>query len=119
MPKTTKATIEQPRMIWTTRNNPFGLGKTIDYVGCVLDCNGPFNLGKGFKGWVATAPNGKKFVAEHETGAIVGNDLELVKTDVANASKQTIMEQLGEALKNLPRVQILSTDQFWSGLHCN
>ena len=118
MPKTTEAPIEQARMIWTTRNNPFSLGKKIDYVGCVLNCKGPFDLGKGYKGWVAIAPNGKKFVAEHETGAIIGNSLKQVKDDIAAGDEEVIREQMVEALKNLQRVQIVSTDQFWSGLRC-
>ncbi len=108
------------RTIWTIGHRPFVFGGSVHYpMGCKVQCTGPHQLGKGFSGYLATAPNGKTFVAEATTGAIVGGTLEQVRADIDVAKVSVMKKQVAEAAERVSKVEITDFDSFWSAMKCN
>ena len=117
--KTTK------RTIWTWGYRPFVMGGNVNYVlGVEMWCYGPYVLGKGHKGYVAVAPNGKCFVAEATTGAIVGNGeteklaLEKVRGDIKTGNSKVMKQQVKEAKEQIKDIEIHAPSFFWKAMKC-
>jgi hypothetical protein len=101
------------------------MGGSVNYVlACDLECTGPHKLGKGYEGYLATAPNGKTFVGEATTGAIVGDTLESVRADIKAAKPAVMREQVKNAADEMKRareqmsLEVKDTAFFWSALRC-
>lgn len=86
--------------------------------GPLVKCTGPHKLGKGYEGYVATAPNGKTFVAEASTGAIVGDTLENVRADIRIAEASVMREQIRNAEQEAKKAEVADAAFFWSALRC-
>ncbi len=113
------------RRLWTYGHRPFVMGGSVDYVlACDVECTGPHKLGKGYEGYLATAPNGKTFVGEATTGAIVGDTLESVRADIAVAKPAVMREQVKHAAEEVKQArkqmsfEVNGTAFFWSALRC-
>jgi glycine/D-amino acid oxidase-like deaminating enzyme len=112
-PKTTKITI------WTYGHRPFVMGGAVDYpMGTEVEADGPHDLGKGYTGYLVTAPNGKTFVAESETGAIVGADLDFVRNDIKESDPEVVKKQIAHAREELKRLERVTPEQFWTAMRC-
>jgi hypothetical protein len=70
-------------------------------------------LGKGFVGHVVTAPNGRTFIVESETGAIVGWSLEQVRSDIEKAEYRAMQLQITEAKEKVRTATYVSEQEFW------
>ena len=93
------------------------MGGAVNYVlACDVKCTGPHNLGKGYAGYLATSPNGKTFVAESLTGAIVGETLENVRADIAAAKPSVMRKQVLDAAKEAKTAEVKDAAFFWSAL---
>lgn len=113
------------RRIWTYGHRPFVMGGSVDYLlACDLPCTGPHKLGKGYSGYLATAPNGKTFVAEAKTGAIVGPTLEDVRADIGKAKPKVMREQVAKAAQEMTEAhkygsfEVKDAAFFWDALRC-
>lgn len=116
-------TVSKPRTtnrtIWTWGYRPFIMGGDVNYVlACKVPCTGPFKVGRGYEVYVATAPNGTTFVAEAQSGAIVGGSLEQVREDIRTGDPKMMQKQVTEALESAKKAEIKSPDFFWGALKC-
>lgn len=103
--------------IWTVGYRPFIMGGNVNAPVCIeTEATGPFDLGKGWKGYVVVAPSGKTFVAESITGAIVGSTIEEVRADVATAAESIMIRQIEDAKKRAAEAEAVSADVFWRQL---
>jgi hypothetical protein len=82
-------------------------------ISCDVPVSGPFDLGKGYQGYLGVAPNGRTFVVESETGAIVGNTLENVIDDISQGDPDVMRRQIEKARETVKRAQEMSQDDFW------
>jgi hypothetical protein len=101
--------------IWTMGYFPFTLGGDVHRpICCDVEVSGPHDLGFGYQGYVATSPNGRTFVAESETGAIVGPSLSDVINDISQGDPSIMRKQIEKAHETAKRAEELSPDRFWS-----
>ena len=103
--------------IWTENYRPFIIGGDVNApIMCNIDVLGPYDLGKGFQGWLFATPSGKTLVAETQTGAIVGSTLEEVKNDIESASDTDLKENIEHAKRRVARAYMASEEEFWKRL---
>src|ERR1035437_5919283 len=104
--------------VWTEAYTPFLMGGDVHApLLTTVPAAGPFDLGKGFKGDLVTAPNGKTFVAEATTGAFVGPTIESVKKDVAGCNDIMMMKhKVFDAAELKKKARRVAPERFWSGL---
>ena len=107
------------RLIWTKGYRPFICGGRVNYdLGCQVACEGPFDIGSGYKAWVTIAPNGKKFVSEATTGAIIGSSLEEVREDIQTGDPDMMKKQIADAMQRIKDVEEKDPTVFWRALNC-
>lgn len=107
------------RAIWTEGYRPFVMGGSVYYpIGCKVECEGPHEIGLGYRAWVATAPNGRTFVAESMTGAIVGPTLEQVREDIRTGDPAIMKQQVAAAKQRAKAIEFTTPDKFWTALKC-
>ena len=101
--------------VWTLEYVPFIMGGAVHQpVATEVEPQGEYDLGKGFKGYLIVAPNGKTFVAEKTTGAFVGPTVEAVRKDIADCKDIELMEkQVVEAREKVKFSRIIPTKEFW------
>ncbi len=101
--------------IWTEAYRPFIMGGDVRApVITNVNVEGPFVLPKGVKVFVATAPNGKTFVVEAESGAMIGPNLEQVYSDIDACPDTAIMcRQIARAKKRQLRAVPVEPAEFW------
>lgn len=105
--------------VFTMAYFPFVMGgETWQPVGIRTKAAGPYDLGKGFTGWLVIAPNGRTFVAEELSGAFVGGSVELVRGDVADGEQAMMQRQVDEGIELRKRVKMIEPDEFWRKLKC-
>ena len=115
-----EATRVEMRLIWTRGYRPFVMGGSVHYdLGCKTTCEGPFDVGRGYSAWMATAPNGNKFVAEATTGAIVGGSLEQVREDIKTGDPELMKKQMADAKQRVKDVEEKDPAFFWHALKCD
>ena len=103
--------------IWTSAYHPFIMGGDVHQSICtevsVLDV---IDLGKGFKAFVAVAPNGVNFIVEEQSGGIVGDSLEAVRQDVKEGDINFIKEQIASETERGRSARMISPEEFWQSL---
>ena len=106
--------------ILTEKYCPFVMGGNVwQPITCNVEVDGPHDLGKGFKGYIATAPNGTTFIIEEKSGALVGPDLKTVREDIAQCDDISLMnKQVEDAIVKMKRAEEISPDEFWRLLKC-
>lgn len=105
--------------VWTYGHRPFVMGGSVNYVlGCDVPADGPHALGDGYYGYLITAPNGQTFVAEAETGALVGPTLKAVRQDIKEADKAVIERQLETAREKKKEIEVKDAEFFWTAMKC-
>lgn len=116
MPKTKQPKSKKIRIrIWTRAYRPFILGGDVHSpVFIETQAEGPVALGKGYFGYLVTAPNGTTLVAESQTGAVIGSTLEAVKEDIATAEKAVMKQQIEDAKIKSSRAVPISNKEFWT-----
>jgi len=108
----------QPRLIWTEGYRPFIFGGSCYYpLMTTVDCEGPFDLGKGYLGWVTYSPlTGNCYVAEDTTGAIVGHSITAVRKDIKEGDPKVMREQVANAQRRISN-PLVNTEvepaEFW------
>ena len=103
-------------LVWTRGYTPFIKGGDVHGpIGIEIDDPGrQFDLDKGYVGYVIVSPiTGKTYVAEAETGAIVGSFLVGVRDDVTAADQKVMDQQIEEAREQQKCVRVLAPDKFW------
>ena len=101
--------------IWTWGRFPFIMGGPVRQAvkTNVEPTSGPHDLGQGYEGYLITTPTGNTRVAEATTGALVGNTLDDVRRDVANANPETMRDQVNAAAKHARSARTLTAAEFW------
>lgn len=100
--------------IWTKAYRPFIMGGDCNApIICDVPVDGPFDLGVGYQGFLAVSPNGKTFVAESITGAIVGSTVDGVRKDIKVGDKAVMERQIAQAKELVLRADTVSQDEFW------
>jgi len=110
---------EKEIFVWTICYFPFTMGGSVWRPGgCKVKASGPYDLGKGYKGYLVTAPNNTTFVSEATSGAFVGPSLESVKKDIKTGDPKLMKEQVTDANNKKGTVQELEVEKFWEMLKC-
>lgn len=100
--------------IWTEAYRPFIMGGDCNAPVCTeVEVGEPFDLNDEIKAYVVVSPNGNTYVAEATTGAIVGNNAQQVKKDVATADPDVMKEQLEGAKLRFKKAVFIETQEFW------
>lgn len=97
--------------IWSLGGTP-----SIKLIAAELEVEGPYDLGKGYSGFIATSPKGETFIVERSTGGFVGGSLEEVRADVKKASREVLAKQMEEQLKVAATATLLKPKAFWGHL---
>lgn len=95
----------------------------------IVETEGPYDLGKGFRGYLVTAPNGKTFVAEATTGAFIQDTIKAAQADIKACTDKRFMQKqvVDDAAKLLANarkpgaanaLEIISPEEFWAKLKC-
>ena len=75
---------------------------------------GPFDLGKGYQGCLMMSPlTGQTYVAESETGAIVGNTIAQVCHDIEEGDDKVMERQMADAREAIENAEHVSPEVFW------
>ena len=104
--------------IWTQSYRPFIMGGDVNAPVWIdiEPASEPYDLGKGYKGVTVISPSGKIFVAEIETGAIVGSKIREVRADIEAADEDTMRRQIEDARKRVERACHVHPNEFWRQL---
>lgn len=106
-------------VVWTKAYRPFLMGGDVHQpVGIEVTVYNPVSLGRGYKGHLITAPNGRTFVAEATTGAFVGPTFEAVKQDIKTGDPKLMKQQMKDAAAMRVKVDVITPAEFWSMLKC-
>ena len=102
-------------IIWTHGYRPFIMGGSCNYIlgTTIRNPDGPHDLGGGFFGFLIRKPKGKTCVAEAETGAIIGETLDLVRADIRDGDRMVIATQMAKARVNRRKVELVNNAKFW------
>lgn len=105
--------------MWTHVYRPFILGGSCNYIlGTEIEeYEGPFDLGKGFTGFLVTTPSGATRVIESTSGGIVGDTLNEVRADISTTpSKQAMQRQVDQAIAISKKVEKVDLSAFWAAM---
>ena len=103
--------------VWTLEYVPFVMGGSVwQPIYCDIEIQGTYDLGKGYKGHLVVAPNGKTFVAESETGAFVGPTIDAVRKDIKKATKKVMKQQIEDAKVQVKNAKEVKPEEFWRKL---
>lgn len=102
-------------IIWNRAYRPFLFGNPHTPVKAEIEegVSDPILIDKGIFVRVVTSPSGKTFIVECETGAVVGNDLEVVREDIQTGDPIVIGKQIEDAQKLLREAQSVTPEEFW------
>lgn len=100
--------------IWTEAYRPFIMGGDCNApIICEMPVDGPFDLGKGIRGFLAVSPHGQTFCVEAETGAIIGPTVASVRQDVEVADPAVMATQIAQAKERVLKACPVSPSEFW------
>lgn len=106
--------------VYTLGYFPFVMGGNVwQPISCEVETeNKKHDLGRGYKGYLITAPNGKTFVAECDSGAFVGPTLEQVREDIKTGDPEVMKKQVADALIESKKAKKIDPSEFWGRLKC-
>lgn len=110
-------------IVWTQAYCPFSLGGSVHRpIGVEINASmlDSVDLGRGYRGFIITSPRtGATYVAEAETGAFIGTDLEEVRDDIQAADERVMTRQIVSARVMSKSVSVQPPDRFWGLLGRN
>lgn len=103
--------------IYCKAYRPFILGGNVNaMLATTVEGQGPFDLGKDFKGFVVVSPSGESYVVEAESGGVVGKTIESVRKDIAECKSINVMlKQIVDCVKESKEATTVSAAEFWQG----
>ena len=105
--------------IWTRAYRPWIHGGDVHQpIICDVDVTGPYEAGS-HQLFIARSPNGTVFIAEGETGAIVGGDLAEVTNDIVAAELVVIEKQMIWARSQVTKTAEVTREEFWKLLRAD
>lgn len=84
-------------------------------IKCEIEVQGPYDLGKGFQGYVALSPKGKGFIVEIASRGIVGDSIETVRKDIEEGDIEVMKEQVKQGIQDFKLATEVETSEFWRG----
>lgn len=107
----------QKVVCFTLAYTPFGLGAPLwRPMSAEVEARGPYDLGKGFTGFLAKNPNKPEetHVIEAESGGFVGTTIAEVRKDIENCPDITMMrKQVAKAKNEAAGATRVTADEFW------
>ena len=105
--------------IWTECYSPVIMGGDVNApIITEIDegeYTGPYDVGKDIQVYLVPNPQGnKQYVVESTTGAIVGMDIEQVRSDVAQGDPEVMKKQLVAAAERVKKARPEEKSAFWS-----
>jgi hypothetical protein len=85
-----------------------------------IECEGPFDIGKGLFAYTATSPAGIQFVVDSVSLGVVGNSLDAVRKDVEEGELDVMHQQQRDALARFKAklaagaVEVREPGYFWA-----
>jgi len=104
-------------IIWTYVGAPFAFGETSRPIGCEVDVGARRSLGGGYYGYAVSTPKGGTVICEETSGAIIGNSLEAVRSDIKTGDPDVMKQQVTHACNELKKATIVPRDNFWD-IYC-
>ena len=102
---------------WTHDYRPFIMGGDCNKpMACDVEAAGPYDLGRGIKGYLINSPTGKQFVVEAKSLGIVGPSLPEVKADIKRTSKKVCDKQIKDARVQGKGARVVQPSEFWTRL---
>jgi len=107
--------IKKQIRVYTMKYEPFIMGGSVwQPVAAIVDYEGEYDLGKGYKGYLIVSPDGKTFVAESESGAFVGPSIQEVRNDIAKCKDLEFMKkQVKNGKTQSKQAREISAEEFW------
>lgn len=103
--------------IWTRNYRPFIMGCDVNApMMADVPVVGPFDLEKGYQGYLAVSPAGNTFVVESLTGGIVGDSIEEVRADISDADEEFMRQQIVTANELSKRAYMVTPEVLWKKL---
>jgi hypothetical protein len=84
-----------------------------------VPAEGPFDIGKGYKAYLVTAPNMTTFVVESQSKAVVGSTIEQVKRDMMGAEDPQSQIDSAISWRKTRKDSVVAPEEFWTRLKCN
>lgn len=101
--------------IYTRSYNAFRMGgDPHGFIKTKVEVGDPVELSGGIKVHEICSPDGSTYIAEAQSGAIVGHSLDAVRADLAEADPAIVAAQLAEAQESVAKAEVLSNTDFWS-----
>jgi hypothetical protein len=102
--------------IWVPCYRPFMMGGNVRQpIATKVEAEGPFDLGKGFEGYLVVNPrSGKMHVACAISGGLVGSSIKEVRDDIAAGELKMMKAQVAKAKAVGDEAENLTPDMFWS-----
>lgn len=104
-------------IVWTRAYAPFTMGGSCHHLLMTeLEVGPKIHLGKSFYGHLIEGPNGLTKVAEAESGAIIGDTIEMVKKDIKACKDKAMMREQIEAAKKEKQTKdgrVTTPEDWW------
>lgn len=119
-PEATKLNAKHTMRVWTKARvgSIWSLGGTpsTKLIATQLEVEGPYDLGKGYSGFIATSPKGETFIVERSTGGFVGGTLAEVRKDVKKAKAEVLAAQMTKQMEVAATAKLMKPKSFWGHL---
>ncbi len=103
-------------LAWMPRYRPFIMGGDVHQgIKMELDIVDTLEIGRGYRAHVVKAPNGASFYIEADCGAVLGNDLMMILSDVKEGGEDVMRQQIDAGKVQRDRAEkTTNAPEFWS-----
>ena len=101
-------------IVWTYFKDSFSLGNNYVPTGFKTELNNIVYLCAGYCGYLLETPDKHTLIVEARSGAIVGDIVSGVMSDIAKSDINYIEKQVKEAVEESKKVKIISEQEFWN-----
>ena len=103
--------------VWMYQYRPFTMGGSVyQPVKCDIPALGPYDIGKGYEGYVIVSPDDRTFVVDAISGGVVGPSLTQVREDVEQGDPDMMAEQVAGATELAAKAVWVDVETFWKCL---
>ena len=110
-PEPEPETPDKEMVIWTYFTHAFTIGSRP--TGCKVKIEGLSFESSGIQFYVISTPSGGTVVVSATTGAIVGNSVIDIMTDISRAKPEVMKEQIMAARAQVARIEVIDAERFW------
>ena len=103
--------VRKEMVIWTYFTHDFTIGSRP--TGCKVKIEGLSFESNGVQFYVVKTPSGRAAVVEATTGAIVGNSIIDVMTDVSMTKPEVMKKQIMTSRAQVAKIEVIDAERFW------